>query len=54
MKSLIHSQTSNIAPLISENGLIISSHIYWAYDYLSMQGLNLIHVSKNGLNIYAS
>ena len=48
MKSLIHSQTSLVQPLEFQNGWVISSILYWAYDYLSMQGLELIHVSKTG------
>ena len=43
---LIHSQTSTVAPLTFENGLIISSHALC--NYFSMLGLRLNHVSKNG------
>ena len=28
--------------------------IYWAYEYLSMMGFKLKHISKNGLYIYPS
>ena len=45
IKLLIHSQTSTIAPL--KFGHEISNfNSYWAYDYLSMLGLKLIHFSK--------
>ena len=49
MKLLIHSQTSTIAPLkFGNHRNIISSHtLSWLY-YLSMLGLNLIHVNKRG------
>ena len=36
MKLLIHSQTSTVQPLKFENEQVISCHIYWACDYLSM------------------
>ena len=46
MTVLVNSQTSTAAPLKFGNGKVISSHIYWACDYLSMLELKLIHVSK--------
>ena len=47
MKLLIHSLTSTVAPLKFRNGLVISSHILLACDYLSMLGLKLNHVLVN-------
>ena len=42
----IHSHTSTTAPLFG-TGYVIPSHIlYWGYNYSSMLGLKLIHVSK--------
>ena len=35
-------------PLEFRNGWVISSHSYWACDYLFMLGLKLIHASKRG------
>ena len=46
MKSLIHSQTSTVAPLKFGNGYVISSLTLLACEYISMLGLKLIHVSE--------
>ena len=43
---LIHSETSKVEQFKFGNGSVISSQIYCACDYLSIQGLNLIHVNK--------
>ena len=42
MKVRIHSN-----PLKLGNGQLISFHVYWACDYLSVMRLKLLHVSKN-------
>ena len=36
------------------NGWVISSHIYWACDYLCILVLKLNHVSKRGPNVFIS
>ena len=46
MKLRVHSQTSTVQSLKFGNGYMLSSHIYWACDYISMLRSNLIHVSK--------
>ena len=48
MKLLIYFQTSTIQRLKFGNGLVIHFTIYWACDYLSMLGLESIHVSTRG------
>ena len=53
IKLLIHSQTSVVALLKFENGLLFHHIPYTGCTYLSMLGLNLIHVSKRAPGMVA-
>ena len=48
MKSLIHSQISTGVPLKFGNWYVISSHIFYGCNYLSILGLKWMHVRKRG------
>ena len=48
MKLIIQTQTSTVLPLNLELNEKFHSTLYWAYDYLSMLGSKLRHVSKRG------
>ena len=44
----IHSYASTVQPLKFNNGWVISSDTFWACNYLSKLGLQLIHISESG------
>ena len=48
MKLFIHSQTSTVQPnrWSLAMGKLFHPTLYWACDYLSMRGLELIHLVK--------
>ena len=48
MKLIIHSQTSTVQMLKVENGISNFISLNWVYDYLSILGSKLIHVSRRG------
>ena len=49
MKLIIHHQIPTVQPLEFGKGKVISSSIQWAYGYLPMLGLKLIHASEREL-----
>ena len=48
MKLLIHSETSTATTSMFRSWYVISPTLYWACEYLSMLGFNIIHISESG------